>query len=184
MSRVENTRFDCRGSSPKTKLTCASLVLCLRCLQSAENLYFTLFFRAYKHLYESSSPQSRPHNDVMALSESYKVAVDTFFSARSPLEINLDSQIRRALDARIDDVARSSALTPSNEDYLPPSAFEDAYNVAFESLGLSFKAFLVQAARNADRNRGWFAIFLGATTVLLGLIPTSKRPLHCSLEEM
>lgn len=141
---------------------------------NSENLYLTIWFKAYTGLYNSSSPSSRPHQDVLALSASYKVAVETFFSARSPLELNIPSDMRRQLDALIDDVARQSVLTPSSEDFLPPSAFEPSFNIASESLALSFKAFLQQSARNADRNRGWFAIFLGALTYLLGLVPTSE----------
>lgn len=142
-------------------------------------MYFSVWYKAYKNLYNSSTPGARSHYDLTALQASYNIAVDTFFSARSPLEINLDSQIRRTLDTRIDDLARDTALSASTENFLPPDAFEPAYSIAYESLGLSFKAFLVQAARNADRNRGWFAIFLGVSTVLLGLIPTSK----CSCAE-
>lgn len=146
--------------------------LCFR-TKSAENLYFVIWLRAYTQLYNASTPANRPHQDVLALSASYKVAVETFFSARSPLELNVPSDIRRQLDGHIDDVAREAALTPTAENFLPPAVFEQAHHIASESLALSFKSFLHQASRNADRNRGRFAIFLGALTWALGLIPTS-----------
>jgi hypothetical protein len=142
----------------------------------SENLYLSIWYKAYAGLYNSVSPANRSHQDVLALSASYKVAVDTFFSARSPLELNIPSDMRRQLDGLIDDVARQSVLTSTSETFLPPSAFEPSFKVASESLALSFKAFLQQSARNADRNRGWFAIFLGAATWVLGLIPTSESP--------
>lgn len=134
--------------------------------------YFELWYRAYSQLYNQASSASRNHNDVLALSEAYKMAVDTFFSARSPLELNLPADIRRQLDTRIREVAHTTAVSPSQENFLPPSDFAAAYHDSSESLATSFKEFLKQAARNADRNRGWFAIFLGALTWALGLIPT------------
>lgn len=108
----------------------------------------------------------RPHQDTLILSKSFKTAVDTFFSEASPLELNVPSDVRREIDERIRSVSAQA------EPFLPPSAFDKVNHEASESLAISFKAFRKQVVRNADRNRGWFAMFLGITTWALGLIPT------------
>lgn len=133
-----------------------------------------MWYRAYSHLYTKSTPSTRNHRDLLALQEAYRMAVDVFFSAKSPLELNLPADIRRQLDARIANVAHTASVAPAQELILPPDAFAAAHHHSSELLATSFKDFLKQAARNADRNRGWFAIFLGALTYLLGLIPTSE----------
>ena len=100
------------------------------------------------------------------MSKSFNTAVDTFFSEASPLELNVPSDVRREIDERIRSVSAQA------EPFLPPSAFDKVNHEASESLAVSFKAFRKQVVRNADRNRGWFAMFLGITTWALGLIPT------------
>ncbi|GAA6002272.1 uncharacterized protein JCM10292_000839 [Rhodotorula paludigena] len=140
--------------------------------KSAENLYFHIWLDEYRKLYEQSRPSDRPHEDVITLGKSFKTAVDTFFAQASPLEVNVPSDIRREIDGRIRDVSQATAAAPSNEAFLPPDAFERVHDVTSESLAISFKAFRKQVVRNADRNRGWFAIFLGVLTWALGLIPT------------
>ncbi|GAA5869662.1 hypothetical protein JCM8547_005100 [Rhodosporidiobolus lusitaniae] len=140
--------------------------------KSAENLYFHLWLEEYTKLYNASKPSERAHQDVITLGNSFKTAVDTFFSASSPLEVNVPSDVRREIDGRIASIAQATAAAPSNEAFLPPSAFDKVEHEASESLAVSFKAFRKQVVRNADRNRGWFAIFLGVMTWILGLIPT------------
>ncbi|GAA5928641.1 uncharacterized protein JCM15063_003928 [Sporobolomyces koalae] len=140
--------------------------------KSAENLYFHLWMQEYTKLYNAHSPASRPQDESLLLGASFKTAVDTFFAAQSPLELNVPSDLRRQIDAQIKDVTQASAAAPISETFLPPAAFEKCHHESSESLAISFKAFIKQVSRNADRNRGWFAIFLGALTYLLGLIPT------------
>ncbi|GAA6060524.1 hypothetical protein JCM10212_005605 [Sporobolomyces blumeae] len=140
--------------------------------KSAENLYFHLWVKEYTRLYNAHSPSTRPHDEAMLLGASFRTAVDTFFSAQSPLELNVPSDLRRQIDSQIETAAHATAASPNSEPFLPPSAFDKCHHEASESLAVSFKAFIKQVSRNADRNRGWFAIFLGALTYLLGLIPT------------
>ncbi|GAA6022365.1 hypothetical protein JCM11491_003236 [Sporobolomyces phaffii] len=140
--------------------------------KSAENLYFHLWVQEYTKLYNAHSAADRPHDEALLLDASFKTAGDTFFAAQSPLELNVPSDLRRQLDAQIAEVKQASAASPRSETFLPPSAFDKCHHEASESLAVSFKAFIKQVSRNADRNRGWFAIFLGALTYLLGLIPT------------
>ncbi|GAA5899391.1 hypothetical protein JCM6882_009106 [Rhodosporidiobolus microsporus] len=140
--------------------------------KSAENLYFYLWVQEYTKLYNQSKPSERSHQDVITLGRAFNTAVDTFFSVSSPLEVNVPSDIRREIDGRIRDVAQPSVAQPSNEAFLPPSAFDRVLHETSESLAVSFKAFRKQVVRNADRNRGYFAIFLGLLTWALGLIPT------------
>ncbi|GAA5861828.1 hypothetical protein JCM1840_006848 [Sporobolomyces johnsonii] len=140
--------------------------------KSAENLYFHLWLIEYTKLYNAHTASTRPPEDVITLGTSFKTAVDTFFAPRSPLELNVPSDLRRQIDAQIAQVAQPSAAAPSSEAFLPPSAFSKCHYEASESLAVSFKAFLKNQARNADRNRGIFAILLGAFTYLIGLIPT------------
>ncbi|GAA5919579.1 hypothetical protein JCM1841_001024 [Sporobolomyces salmonicolor] len=140
--------------------------------KSAENLYFHLWLIEYTKLYNAHTASTRPPAEVITLGTSFRTAVDTFFAPRSPLELNVASDVRRQIDAQIAAVAQPSAAAPSNEAFLPPSAFSKCHYEASESLAVSFKAFLKNQARNADRNRGFFAIFLGVFTYLLGLIPT------------
>ncbi|GAA5838925.1 hypothetical protein JCM11251_003738 [Rhodosporidiobolus azoricus] len=140
--------------------------------KSAENLYFHLWLQEYTKLYNASKPSERSHHDVITLNQAYNTAVDTFFSTSSPLEVNVPSDIRRELDGHIRNVAQPTAAAPSNESFLPPSAFDRVHHETSESLAVSFKAFRKQIVRNADRNRGYFAIFLGLLTWALGLIPT------------
>lgn len=136
--------------------------------------YFDLWLRQYTKLYSSSTPSTRNQSDVLALSTSYHTAISTFFSTSSPLELNVPSDIRRQLDGAIKAVAHTASASPWAENFLPPEAFAQVHRDSSESLGVSFKSFLLQASRNADRNRGMFAIILGAVTYLLGLIPTSE----------
>ncbi|GAA6002397.1 hypothetical protein JCM10207_001099 [Rhodosporidiobolus poonsookiae] len=140
--------------------------------KSAENLYFHIWLAEYTKLYNSSKSSERSHQDVITLGTSFKTAVDTFFSTSSPLEVNVPSDVRREVDGRIREVALPTAAAPSNESFLPPSAFDKVQHETSESLAISFKAFRKQIVRNADRNRGYFAIFLGLLTWALGLIPT------------
>ncbi|GAA5963078.1 hypothetical protein JCM3765_001760 [Sporobolomyces pararoseus] len=140
--------------------------------KSAENLYFHLWVQEYTKLYNAHSATTRPQDESLLLGASFKTAVDTFFSAQSPLELNVPSDLRRQIDAQIVEVSQASAASPRSETFLPPAAFDKCHHEASESLAVSFKAFIKQVSRNADRNRGWFAIFLGALTYLLGLIPT------------
>ncbi|GAA5981759.1 hypothetical protein JCM10908_004597 [Rhodotorula pacifica] len=138
--------------------------LCFR-QKSAENLYFYLWLGEYAKLYNAHPATTRPHQDILILSKSFRTAIDTFFSESSPLELNVPSDVRREIDERIRSVQEP-------EPFLPPSAFDKVHHEASESLAVSFKAFRKQVVRNADRNRGWFAMFLGITTWALGLIPT------------
>jgi len=142
--------------------------------KSAENLYFHLWVQEYAKLYNAHTQSDRPHDEVMLLGASFRTAVDTFFAAQSPLELNVPSDLRRQIDSQIKDASSATAATPNNEAFLPPAAFDKCHHEASESLAVSFKAFIKQVSRNADRNRGWFAIFLGGLTYLLGLIPTSE----------
>ena len=128
--------------------------------------YFYLWLTEYSKLYNAHPPAQRPHQDILILSKSFNTAVDTFFSEASPLELNVPSDVRREIDERIRSVSAQA------EPFLPPSAFDRVNHEASESLAISFKAFRKQVVRNADRNRGWFAMFLGITTWALGLIPT------------
>lgn len=137
--------------------------------KSAENLYFCLAMRKYRDLYLSQSAAARPYADTIALSDLYKLIVGTFFHPASPLELNVSSELRRQLDNQVQttaatrlDHARDSPSAGPNESFLHPSAFEKIYNESYDSLGASFRIWLGQVSRNADRNRGWFAIFLGA----------------------
>ncbi|GAA5978182.1 hypothetical protein JCM11641_001127 [Rhodosporidiobolus odoratus] len=140
--------------------------------KSAENLYFDLWLREYTKFFNHHKPSERPPQEVITLGHSFKTAVDTFFSVSSPLEVNVPSDVRREIDGHIRNVAVPSAAIPSSESFLPPSAFDKVRHETSESLAVSFKAFRKQIVRNADRNRGWFAIFLGVLTWALGLIPT------------
>lgn len=142
--------------------------------KSAENLYFHLWVQEYAKLYNAHTQSDRPHDEVMLLGASFRTAVDTFFAAQSPLELNVPSDLRRQIDSQIKEASQATAAIPNNEAFLPPSAFDKCHHEASESLAVSFKAFIKQVSRNADRNRGWFAIFLGGLTYLLGLIPTSE----------
>ncbi|BGP55337.1 hypothetical protein JCM8202_002163 [Rhodotorula sphaerocarpa] len=139
--------------------------LCFR-QKAAENLYFYLWLAEYEKFYNSrpSGPQRAPE-DTLVLTKSFRTAVDTFFSTASPLELNVPSDVRREMDERIRSV-------DDDAPFLPPSAFERVRHEASESLAVSFKAFRKQVVRNADRNRGYFAMFLGITTWALGLVPT------------
>ncbi|GAA6050149.1 hypothetical protein JCM3770_000425 [Rhodotorula araucariae] len=145
--------------------------LCFR-EKSAENLYFHLWLDEYRKRYERAPSSKRSPEDVIALGKSFRTAVDTFFAATSPLELNVPSDIRRDIDARIHEVAQPSAAAPSSEAFLPPDAFDRVHEHTYELLAMSFRQFRKQVVRNADRNRGWFAIFLGVLTWALGLIPT------------
>ncbi|GAA6042274.1 hypothetical protein JCM8097_000609 [Rhodosporidiobolus ruineniae] len=140
--------------------------------KSAENLYFDLWLDEYTKLFNRHTPSQRPPAEVIALGNSFRTAVDTFFAQSSPLEVNVPSDVRREIDGYIRNVVPATAAEPSNESFLPPSAFDKVHNVTSESLAISFKAFRKQVVRNADRNRGYFAIFLGLLTWALGLIPT------------
>lgn len=142
--------------------------------KSAENLYFHLWVQEYTKLYNAHSASTRPQDEALLLDASFRTAVDTFFAAQSPLELNVPSDLRRHIDSQIAEAGKASAAAPKSETFLPPSAFDKCHHEASESLAISFKAFIKQVSRNADRNRGWFAIFLGALTYLLGLIPTSE----------
>ncbi|BGP15993.1 hypothetical protein JCM10213_005457 [Rhodosporidiobolus nylandii] len=139
--------------------------------KSAENLYFFLWLREYSRLFIAHPSSSRPHQDVITLGTSFKTAVEVFFSASSPLELNVPSDVRREIDGHIRAVAQPSAAQPSNDAFLPPAAFDKVGHITSESLAVSFKGYKKQVTRNADRNRGWFAMFLGAFTWLLGCIP-------------
>ncbi|KAK4047012.1 hypothetical protein OIV83_005698 [Microbotryomycetes sp. JL201] len=145
--------------------------LCFR-TKSAENFYFEVWLRQYNALYNNSNPSNRNHNDVLALQDSYNTAVDVFLSSSSPLELNLPAEIRRALDSHINDLKHRCMSDRSVESFLPPEAFAAAHKETSESLAQSFKQFLLQVSRNADRNRARFAMFLGALTWALGLVPT------------
>ncbi|GAA5911510.1 uncharacterized protein JCM6883_005781 [Sporobolomyces salmoneus] len=140
--------------------------------KSAENLYFHLWLTEYTKLYQAHVASERPQDESLLLGASFKTACDIFFAPQSPLELNVPSDIRRQLDGQIVQVTSASVASPKSETFLPPSAFDKCHHEASESLAVSFKAFIKQVSRNADRNRGWFAIFLGALTYLLGLIPT------------
>ncbi|BGP39931.1 hypothetical protein JCM10450v2_003910 [Rhodotorula kratochvilovae] len=145
--------------------------LCFR-EKSAENLYFHLWLDEYRKLYERATASKRSPEDVIALGKSFRTAIDTFFAATSPLELNVPSDLRRDIDARIQDVAQPSAAAPASETFLPPDAFDRVHEHTYELLAMSFRQFRKQVVRNADRNRGWFAMFLGILTWALGLIPT------------
>ncbi|KAK4056831.1 hypothetical protein OIO90_002081 [Microbotryomycetes sp. JL221] len=145
--------------------------LCFR-TKSAENLYFEVWLRQYVALYNQSSPATRSHTDILALQDSYRTALDVFLSTSSPLELNLPAEIRRTLDGHVQDLAQRSNANPSIEAFLPPEAFAAAHKETSESLATSFKQFLLQVSRNADRNRARFAMFLGVLTWALGLVPT------------
>lgn len=144
--------------------------LCFR-TKSAENLYFESWLRQYAALYNQATPSLRSHGAYMSLQESYKTALDVFFSSSSPLELNLPADVRRDLDQHFRTVSQGSGAP---ETFLPPDAFAQAHHETSESLARSFKQFLLQVSRNADRNRARFAMFLGALTWALGLVPTSK----------
>lgn len=133
--------------------------------RSRDPSYFYLWLNEYSKLYNAHVPAQRPPQDTLILSKSFRTAVDTFFSETSPLELNVRSDVRREIDNRIRSVS-------DPEPFLPPAAFDRVYHEASESLAVSFKAFRKQVVRNADRNRGYFAMFLGITTWALGLIPT------------
>lgn len=133
-------------------------------------------------LYSAHSAVTRPYADTLALSELYKVIIGTFFHPDSPLELNVSSDLRRQLDARVQ-TTHATRLLPAEqqadsapgagtESFLHPSAFQKIYDEAHESLAGSFKLWLLNQSRNADRNRGYFAIFLGCATYLSGLVPT------------
>ncbi|SCZ99258.1 BZ3500_MvSof-1268-A1-R1_Chr3-1g05910 [Microbotryum saponariae] len=145
--------------------------LCFR-TKSAENLYFELWLRHYAAMYNMATPSTRSHADMLALGESYRQALNIFFSLQSPLELNVASDLSRNLAAAVKDVEQQARIDPSREDFLPPSAFAAVHHETNESLAQSFKSFLMQSSRNADRNRARFAMFLGALTWVLGLIPT------------
>ncbi|KAM0787653.1 hypothetical protein ACM66B_003717 [Microbotryomycetes sp. NB124-2] len=145
--------------------------LCFR-TKSAENLYFEVWLRQYVALYNQSTSSTRTHNDILALQDSYNTAIDVFLSSSSPLELNLPAEIRRTLDSHIKDLKQRSTADRSIESFLPPEAFAAAHKETSESLAQSFKQFLLQVSRNADRNRARFAMFLGALTWALGLVPT------------
>jgi len=145
--------------------------LCFR-EKSAENLYFHLWLDEYRRLFDRAPASKRSPEEVMTLGQSFKTACDTFFAQSSPLELNVPSDMRRDIDSRIAGVEQASAAAPSNEAYLPPQAFDKVHDHTHELLAMSFRSFRKQVVRNADRNRGWFAMFLGILTWALGLIPT------------
>ncbi|KAM0745942.1 hypothetical protein T439DRAFT_330136 [Meredithblackwellia eburnea MCA 4105] len=134
---------------------------------AAENLYFEAFYKEYKRLYALGTPENRSPDSNLALLELYHIALDSFFQADSPLEVNVPGDLRRSIDQQV-----AALPTLKTEPFLPPSAFEKVYATTHDSLETSFQKFLIFNVRNAERNRGRFAKFVGGMTFLLGFIPT------------
>lgn len=98
------------------------------------------------------------------LRESYACARATFFVPGAPLELNLPFDVLDALPL---------PALPSNEKEapVPPTAFADAQKQVTDMLQHSLQAFVAAHSRNAGRNRGLFAIFVGLILCAVGLAP-------------
>ncbi|KAI5476534.1 hypothetical protein MNV49_007544 [Pseudohyphozyma bogoriensis] len=139
--------------------------------KASEVLYFELWCRRYQVLYDAAAPNNRPYSDTMTLENEYKTCLSTFFDPESPLELNIPTDMRRALESSVAEL-KSLPADSKQERFLSPSAFDKIRFDSNELLAATFKQFVLNQSRNADRNRAIFAQFLGLTTWALGLVPT------------
>ncbi|KAJ2919187.1 hypothetical protein MD484_g1226, partial [Candolleomyces efflorescens] len=139
---------------------------------SPENLYFTLWFREYRHRYNEWIAQVQlqrelnngqefhwqpQHSPSLALF--YARAKQTFFTPNSPYELNLPSSLLA--------VFHTSTESPHPD----PAIFKDVSIETYRLLDESLRRFVSAQFNNVGNNRVLCGIVAGAIFALAGFLP-------------